>query len=49
MINLLDNAPNQPTKFRTKKWVVINDDARGTDSTNSQIKFKNLNVKIKFM
>ena len=25
-INLLDNTPNQPTKFRTKNWVEINDD-----------------------
>ena len=40
MINLLDNTPNQPTKFRTKNWVEINDDSRGTYNTNSQIKFK---------
>ena len=40
LINLLDNAPNQPSKFRTKNWVGINDDASGTYSTNSQIKFK---------
>ena len=40
MINSLDNTPNQPSKFRTKDWVEINDDARGTYSTNSQIKFK---------
>ena len=26
---LLDNTPNQPTKFRTKKWVEINVDSRG--------------------
>ena len=32
---MLDNTPNQPTKFRTKNWVEINDDARGI-----QIKFK---------
>ena len=30
IINLLENAPNQPTKFRTKNWVEINDDSRGT-------------------
>ena len=24
--NLLDNTPHQPSKFRTKKWVEINDD-----------------------
>ena len=40
MINLLDNTPNQPTKFGTKNWVEINDDSRGTYNTNSQIKFK---------
>ena len=40
IINLLDNTPNQPTKFRTKNWVEINDDSRGTYNTNSQIKFK---------
>ena len=38
IINLLDNTPNQPTKFRTKVWVDINDDSRGTYNTNSQIK-----------
>ena len=37
---MLNNTPNQPTKFRTKKWVEINDDSRGTYNTNSQIKFK---------
>ena len=38
--NLLDNTPNQPTTFRTKNWVEINGDTRGTYNTNSQIKFK---------
>ena len=37
---MLDNIPNQPTKFRTKNWVEINDDSRRTYNTNSQIKFK---------
>ena len=27
--NLLDNTPNQPTKFRTKNWVQIIHDTRG--------------------
>ena len=40
IINLLDNTPNQPTKFRTKNWVEINDEKRGTYNTNSEIKFK---------
>ena len=26
IINLLDNTPNQPSKFRTKNWFEINDD-----------------------
>ena len=42
IINLLDNTPNQPNKFRTKNWVEINDDSRGAYNTNSQIKFKTL-------
>ena len=29
MENLLYNTPNQPTKFRTKNQVSINNDARG--------------------
>ena len=40
IINLLDNTPNQPSKFRTKNLVEINDDSRETYNTNSQIKFK---------
>ena len=35
IINLLDNTPNKPTKFRTKNWVKINDDARRTYNTNN--------------
>ena len=37
---MLDNTPNQPSKFRTKNWVEINDDTRGTNNKDSQIKFK---------
>ena len=42
-INLLDNTPNQPSKFKTKnrvEWVGINDEAGGTYNTNSQIRFE---------
>ena len=28
-INLLDNAPNQPSKSKIKNWVEINDESRG--------------------
>ena len=37
--NLLDNASNQPSKFRTSNWVEINDESRRT-YTGSSIKFK---------
>ena len=36
----LDNASNQPSKFRTKNWVEINDEPRGGYTTGSDIKFK---------
>ena len=42
---MLDIIPNQPSKFRTKNLVEINDDLRGTYNTNGQIKFKNLMLK----
>ena len=29
IMNLLDNAPNQPSKFRIKNWVEIYDDTSG--------------------
>ena len=37
--NLLDNPSNQPSKFRTRNYIEINDDSRGT-YTNADIKFK---------
>ena len=37
--NLLDNALNQPSKFRTRNWLEINDESRGT-YTGNEIKFK---------
>ena len=40
IINLLDNAPNQPSKFRTKNQVQISAYSRGTYSTDNQIEFK---------
>ena len=38
--NLLENASNQPSKFRTKNWIEINDESRGGYTTCSDIKFK---------
>ena len=40
MINLLDSTPNQPSKFRTKNWIKINDNSCGTCNINIQIKFE---------
>ena len=40
IVNLLDTTSNKPSKFRTKNWVEINDESRGTYNTNNQIKFK---------
>ena len=36
---MLDNASNQPSKFRTRNWVDINDESKGAYTGNS-IKFK---------
>ena len=38
--NLLNDELNQPSKFRTKNWVEINDDVRGAYSPNKKIRFK---------
>ena len=40
IINLLDNTPNLPAKFKTKNWVEINDQSCGTYIVNIQVKFK---------
>ena len=37
--NLLNDASNQPSKFRTRNWIEINDKSRGT-YTGNKIKFK---------
>ena len=45
--NLLDSAPNQPSKFRTRNWVEINDESRGTYTSND-IKFKTAMLRSSF-
>ena len=45
--NLLENALNQPTKFRTKNWVEVNAGSHGMYNTGNQIKL--IYVKAKFM
>ena len=37
--NLLDTESNQPSRFRTRNWVEINDKSRGTFTSNDS-KFK---------
>ena len=39
-MNLLDNTPNQPPKFKTKNCVDIDDESRGTYNKDNQIRFK---------
>ena len=44
--NLIDdNTLNQPSKFRSRNWIEINDESRGTYNVNSQIKFKTTMLK----
>ena len=42
---MIDDASNQPSKFKTKNWVEINDESSGTYNANSQIKFKTTMLK----
>ena len=37
---MLDKTPNQPSKFKTKNWVEVNDESRGTYNEDNQINFK---------
>ena len=39
---MLENTPNQPTEFRKKNWVEINDEM---NRSNIQIKFKTSGLK----
>ena len=43
--NLLDDSSNKTSKFRTKNWVEINDESRGTYNDGKQIKFKTTMLK----
>ena len=45
--NLIDDTSNQPSKFRTRNWVEINDESRGAYNVNSQNKFKTTMLKLK--
>ena len=43
--NLLDDTSNQPSKFKIKNWVELNDESRGTYNVNSEFKFKTTMLK----
>ena len=45
IINLLDSTQNEPSKFRTRNWVEMNDQSRGTYNASNQIKFKTSMIK----
>ena len=40
IVNLLDNTPNPPSKFKTKNCVKINDESQGTYNKDNQIRLK---------
>ena len=42
---MLDNTPDQLSKFRTKNWIEINDQSRGGYGTGSDIRFKTAMLK----
>ena len=43
--NLLGDASNKTSKFKTRKWIEINDDSIGTYNAGSQIRFKTTMLK----
>ena len=43
--NLIDDASNQLSKFRTKNWVKINNESRGIYNVNGQTKFRTTMLK----
>ena len=44
-ISLLDDTTIQPSKFRTRHWVEVKDESRGTHNVSNQIKFKTSTIR----
>ena len=44
IINLLDDTRNQPSKFRTRSWIEINDESKER-CDNSNIRFKKYSIR----
>ena len=40
IINLLNDTTSQPSKFRTRNWVEMNDQSEGMYNADSDIKIK---------
>ena len=45
MADLLDDASNKTSKFKTKNWIEINDESKGTYDVGNEIKFKTTMLK----
>ena len=45
IINFIDDRTNEPGKFRTRNWVEINGEPRGTYNVSNQMKFKTLMIR----
>ena len=45
IINLSDNISNQPCKLKTKNWVEINAESRGTYHEDNQIRFETSKIR----
>ena len=48
IINIWDNTPNQPSKFRPRNWVEINAEPRGTHNANRDIRFTTSMIRSNF-
>ena len=47
IINLLDDKTSRPSKFRTKKWVEVNDESREAYNNVDNENNNNNNIKLK--
>lgn len=43
---MLNNTKSQPSKLKRKNYVEANNDGRGTNNTNTKIKFKTTRLKV---
>ena len=48
IVNLLNDESNQPSKFRTRNWVEINDESRRTYTSND-IQFKTTTLRSNYV